>query len=105
MAWYWIGSKLLYVLDSVDDLVLKCHIDGLVQERRDSSALAIEFRLSCTNPSVIASLDHWHKELTSHEGSVWPGICRADIWIEYQIQWKFRHYSLIHWPLGDAAVI
>ena len=24
-------------------------IDGLVQERRDSSALTMEFRLSCTN--------------------------------------------------------
>ena len=27
-------------------------IDGLVQERRNSSALAMELRLSCTNPSV-----------------------------------------------------
>ena len=26
------------------------HIDGLVQERRNSSATAMEFRLSCTNP-------------------------------------------------------
>ena len=28
------------------------HIEGLVQERRNSSALAMEFRLSCTNPSI-----------------------------------------------------
>ena len=28
------------------------HIDGLVQERRNSSALALELRLSCTNPSI-----------------------------------------------------
>ena len=28
------------------------HIDGLVQERRNSSALAIELRLSCINPSM-----------------------------------------------------
>ena len=28
------------------------HIDGLVQERRNSSALAMELRLSCTNPSI-----------------------------------------------------
>ena len=28
------------------------HIDGLVQERRNSSALAVELRLSCTNPSA-----------------------------------------------------
>ena len=30
------------------------HIDGLVQERRKSSALAMELRLSCTNPSVLS---------------------------------------------------
>ena len=29
------------------------HFDGLVQERRNSSALAMEFRLSCTNPSIL----------------------------------------------------
>ena len=28
------------------------HIDGLVQERRNSSALALELRLSCTNSST-----------------------------------------------------
>ena len=28
------------------------YIDGLVQERRNSSALAMELRLSCTNPSI-----------------------------------------------------
>ena len=28
------------------------HIDGLVQERRNSSALAMELRLSCTNASI-----------------------------------------------------
>ena len=27
-------------------------IDGLVQERRNSNALAMELRLSCTKPSV-----------------------------------------------------
>ena len=29
------------------------HFDGLVQERRNSSALAMELRLSCTNPSIL----------------------------------------------------
>ena len=28
------------------------NIDGLVQERRNSSALAMELRLSCTKPSI-----------------------------------------------------
>ena len=30
----------------------KCYIEGLVQKRRNSSALAMELRLSCTNPSI-----------------------------------------------------
>ena len=29
------------------------HDDGLVQERRNSSALAMELRLSCINPSIM----------------------------------------------------
>ena len=28
------------------------YIDGVVQERRNSTALAMELRLSCTNPSM-----------------------------------------------------
>ena len=31
------------------------HIDGLVQERRNSSALAMELCLSCINPSIWVS--------------------------------------------------
>ena len=31
-------------------------IDGLVQERRNSSAIAMELRLSCTNPSLLMLL-------------------------------------------------
>ena len=31
----------------------KDEIDGLVQERRNSSALAMELRLSCTNPACV----------------------------------------------------
>ena len=31
------------------------HIDGLVQERHNSSALAMELRLSCINPSTYDS--------------------------------------------------
>ena len=30
----------------------KCYINGLMQERRNSSASAMELRLSCTNPST-----------------------------------------------------
>ena len=31
------------------------HIDGLVQERRNSIANALELRLSCTDPSICES--------------------------------------------------
>ena len=34
----------------------KIQIDGLVQERRNSSALAMELRHSCTNPSKCRRL-------------------------------------------------
>ena len=33
-------------------LCIHVYINGLVQERRNSSALAMELRLSCTNPSI-----------------------------------------------------
>ena len=33
-------------------------IDGLVKERRNSSALAMELRLSCTNPSIYAPMEY-----------------------------------------------
>ena len=40
------------------------HVDGLVQERRNSIANALQLRLFCTNPSMcqvwsISSLSHW----------------------------------------------
>ena len=36
-----------------------CDFDGFVQERCNSSALAMELRLSCTNPSIIWTI-LWH---------------------------------------------
>ena len=33
-------------------MLLVLYIDGLVHERRNPSALAMELRISCTNPSV-----------------------------------------------------
>ena len=33
---------------------IDAYIDGLVQERRNSIATALELRLSCTNPSIYA---------------------------------------------------
>ena len=33
-------------------VIFMLYVDGLVQERRNSSVLAMELRLSCTNPSM-----------------------------------------------------
>ena len=41
--------------DIVSPLSTTGDIDGLVQERRNSSANALELRLSCTNPSISLS--------------------------------------------------
>ena len=49
------------------------HIDGLVQKRHNSSALAMELHLSCTNPSTCS---WWLEEKTS--GGVqsgWHAVC------------------------------
>ena len=47
------GQKIDYIrsLHAFKQLIRSshAHIDGLVQERRNSSALAMELRLSCTN--------------------------------------------------------
>ena len=50
--------KNLVGLDSVEkvsphpEVYYQEHFDGLVQERCNSTALAVELRLSCTNPSI-----------------------------------------------------
>ena len=38
----------------VATLQIPSHIDGLVQERRNSSASEMVLRLSCTNPSIYS---------------------------------------------------
>ena len=48
--WLRIAMLLLSVTDSITCISL--HFDGLVQERRNSIANALELGLSCTNPSV-----------------------------------------------------
>ena len=51
-----------YILVNVNRTICSYNIDGLVQERRNSSALAMEFRLSCTNPSTCATCI-WHRRV------------------------------------------
>ena len=46
------------------------HIDGLAQERRSSSALAMELRLSCINPSICQLPFTWCGALWISSGHV-----------------------------------
>ena len=57
------------------DQVLCHHIDGSVQERCNSSALAMELHLSCTKPSV------WH-----HQASL-SGCKQSSAFICYKLAW------------------
>ena len=48
-----LSSDMVSVIsDMPDDNLVITNSDGLVQERRNSSELAMELRLSCTNPSI-----------------------------------------------------
>ena len=40
---------------NVQMIIYSIYINGLVRKRRNSSALAMELRLSCTNPSIYAA--------------------------------------------------
>ena len=46
--------------------LLLTYIDGLMQERRNSSVLAMELRLACINPS-IKDIPQTHLQLKSYE--------------------------------------
>ena len=61
-------------------------LDGLVQVRRNSIAIAVELHLSCTNPSICFSLERndSHFEDNSHKSHF--------IW-DIQIQPIFSRYT------------
>ena len=49
--------------------------DGLVQERRISSALAMELRLYCTNPSNCDSLQWRQSSIMTSQSTVNSAVC------------------------------
>ena len=73
------------------------HIDGLVQERRNSIANALELRLYCTNPSL------WSQNLgDGHDVWRWYQCrCYCDAW------WWFFMVDVCYWtpmqPPGHAT--
>ena len=58
------------------DIHCICYINGLVQGRRNSNALALELRLSCTNPSI------------------WEHLCFERITFEYNILRDFIYQGV-----------
>ena len=75
------------------------HIDGLVQERRNSTANTLELRLSCTKPSICL-MWYWNDPQTSHHYDVikwkqfpryWPfvrGIHQSPVNSPHKGQWR-----------------
>ena len=56
-----------------------CHFYGLVQERRNSSAVAMESRLSCNNPSIYS---HREDNFTSEMVNM-NMLCLALGWLNF----------------------
>ena len=60
---------------SIETIIRLFHIDGLVQEKRNSSALAMELRLSCTHLSLCQFIVmprpalYWHVAI--HANNCW----------------------------------
>ena len=54
----WSHNALHFTQNALDLWVSTLYIYGLVQERRNSSALAMELRLSCSDPSISRLGNH-----------------------------------------------
>ena len=73
----------------------KYNIDGLGQERRNSSASAVELRLSCINPSIWFKRP-FHTILTECLGFLWgmsPGIPFTNMDV-YAVAWAHNYYMI-----------
>ena len=60
---------------------LTFHINGLVQERRNSSVLAMELRLSCTKPSIYAWASQNIMAWSVFKTSAGPRTLPSKIWV------------------------
>ena len=75
------------------------HFDGLVQERRNSIANALELRLSCTNPLILCLIDnkedtcitstaHWHETIAAyHMGCYMTWFHQPSYFLVLIIEW------------------
>ena len=79
---------------------LPLRFDGLVQERCNSSALAMELHLSCTNPST------WAPKLwpPRWEAITWTNADQLDHKEEHSMQIRQSHHCLIIFILKQAMM-
>ena len=81
----WYSTVLIYTdLPCNKDLVRKKHrlyltmwypyVDGLVQDRCNSSAVVMELRLSCTNPTIFALTCNLFSLYCEEFGEIWSQI-------------------------------
>ena len=74
-------SPAITLFSECQSLLLRQYIDGLVQERRNSSAMRMELCLSCTKPSICLldsencgfSLQSCHTDLGEFSADLWCG--------------------------------
>ena len=71
-------------------VLCKDNLDGLVKERRNSSALAMELRLSWTNPSICVLSQKLPCCLQYHVNTLAPGRCASNF---KSIIFKILHNS------------
>ena len=82
------------------------HNDGLVQERRNSSALAMELHLSCTNPSTSSHMDHrpFFLSLMIFVGFTYHAfVCWYQSWITSILASLFSDAK--YWPFCSGLIV
>ena len=82
----------IYSIIFIDTFFAFLHIDGLVQERRNPIANALELRLSCTNPSISYFSQRmlicciwlkWDNSHPLHDSKiVWLPRCQWSVWLK-----------------------
>ena len=74
-------------------------IDGLLRAGRVSSALAMELRLSCANPSMCWLLYYVHLL-----PFIWQKLCRCP-WYIYTFTAEVRHVAMYFFSLSTAIIV
>ena len=83
--------------------------DGLVQERRNSSALAMEFRLSCINPSKYSNCASTlqscaHQVRTTHQSINHSVVINKTFWLVMCNQIFYLTFMLSNIKCSDAVI-